>query len=165
MKNKLTIAVAFLVLLIPYAMLAQSAEPPVSSSVLLEQYMDDLQTNPDDAQLRQRIITLVKSMRQAPQMPDKVIELQGEATAAAQSGHFQDAVDAFEKASLLAPWVANIYYDLAHAQESAKQYDAAVSNYKLYLSAEPPTAPDRAKIEEQIGVDEELLKEAGGSAQ
>lgn len=165
MIRKCTFAIALMVLVSPFATLAQRAEPPVSSSVLLEQYMDDLQTTPDNAQLRQRIITLVKSMRHAPRMPDKVIELQGEATAAAKSGHFQDAVNAFEKASLLAPWVANIYYDLAHEEESAKQYGAAVSNYKLYLYAEPSTAPDRAKVEEQIGIDKELQKEAARAAQ
>ena len=138
---------------------AQNATPPVSASVLLQQYMDSLQSNPTSSTLRKRIITLVRSMPQAPAPPDKLYELQGEAKAAGKSGNFKDAVSALEKASLLAPWIPDIYFDLAQLQETTKHFDDAIASYKLYLFAEPSTAPDRPKIEEQIGIDQESAKE------
>lgn len=139
---------------------AQNTTPPVSASVLLQQYRDSLQSNPTSTSLRKRIITLVRSMPQAPAPPDKLYELQGEAKAAGKSGNFKDAVSALEKASLLAPWVPDIYFDLARLQETTKDFDDAIASYKLYLFAEGPAAPDRAKIEEQIGIDQESGKQA-----
>ena len=164
MGKRTWLTIVFLMLTGPVTALARNAEaPPVSHRVLLEQYTDDLRTNPSDAKLRERIIRLVAIMHPAPRVPEKVVELQGEAEAAlsgsrSQKG-FADAVSAFEKASLLAPWLGDVYYDLAKAQEAAGQYSDAVLSWRLYLFAEP-RAPDRTKIELRMGADKELAKRA-----
>lgn len=166
MKRNLVYAAAVMVLALSLAAAAQdaatapSATPPVSASVLLQQYLDSLQSNPTSTSLRKRIITLVRSMPQAPSLPGKLYQLQGEAKAAGESNNYKDAEAALKQASLLAPWIADIYFDLAQLQETTKQFDDAIASYKLYLFAEGPGAADRPKIEQQIGIDQESAKEA-----
>ena len=64
---------------------------------------------------------------------------------------FKIAANLYQKASVLAPWKAEIYYNLALAQEKAGEPQAGVQSLKFYLLA-APNAADKAKVKEKIGV-------------
>lgn len=115
----------------------------------------------DEGPLRKRIISLALSMNPPPAVPERAIELEGRAETAVKAGKtrsdFRDAVEAYKKASLLAPWVPNIYLDLAQANEGAELWKDAISNYRLYLYARPAAA-NREEIELRIGHDMQETK-------
>ena len=55
-----------------------------------------------------------------------------------------------KKESLLAPWLADIYYNLGVVQEKAEEREDAINSFNLYLFAKPH-AKDRTKVLEKIG--------------
>jgi tetratricopeptide (TPR) repeat protein len=132
------------------------AQGTTSPREQLQQYVAELQNNPDDQNLREKIITLALTIHPALAIPDKdkVLEAEGEANGALKTAKSQadysDAVKLFQKALLLAPWDADVNYNLAKAQEMAKQYDDAIASYKLYLLASPD-AKDHDAVLEKIG--------------
>lgn len=129
---------------------AKTARPQPSIAPLLAQ----LAQTPDDLALRTKIIHIVLAMPHPPAIPDAVNEQIGAAVYAfknAQStADFQSAADAFAKASVLAPWVADLYFDLAQADEKTQNFDGAIANLRLYLIARP-NASDKNAREQEIG--------------
>ena len=122
-----------------------------------KQYVSDLQKNPSDDRLREKIIELALTLDPKPAVPSEVQEYLGrggqafeKAKAAIANGKAEEAkqqlsnaADAFAKASLLAPWVADYYNDLASVQDAAKDYPDALKNYQFYVEA----TTDKAEAE------------------
>jgi hypothetical protein len=137
--------------------LAQTAPAQQSPREQLKQYIADLQRNPSDDALREKAIKLALTLDPKPAIPDDaaVAAAKGKTIFAhvAETGSKDDlkaAADAFAKASMLAPWVADYYFNQAAALDKAGEFDDAVHSLNFYLLA-APNAPDandvRGKIE------------------
>lgn len=117
------------------------------------QLITDLQKNPDDSSLREKIIKLVQTMKPAPAMSEEAQKHLGRGQAAVEiaktSEDFLLAISEFKKALRLAPWLANAYFNLAVVQEKAGQFNEAMQNYKLYLLA-APSASDAQDVKTRI---------------
>jgi tetratricopeptide (TPR) repeat protein len=120
----------------------------------LQQYVTELKNEPDNQDLREKIISLALSLKPAPAVPGEAAELVGGGKylmkKAKSKEDFADAARKFLEASNIGPWAANIYYNLGVAQQSAEQFEDAVKSFKLYLLAKPD-ADDREAVMERIG--------------
>ena len=107
----------------------------------LNQYVADLQKNPNDYALREKIIRHAQTMKPAPAVPEDAKRYLSRGIAAMKEAkskdEFSDAVNEFEKAALSAPWFANAYYNLGVAQDKAGAYANAIRSLRLYLLASP----------------------------
>ena len=143
-----TALLAFMLISMPIP--AVHAQTPQQT---LNQYIADLQKNPNDYALREKIIRHVQTMRPAPVVPEEAKRhlVRGKAAfkGAKEARDFQDAADEFKKALLYAPWLAEGYYNLGVIQDKAGQYDDAMKNLKFYLIA-APKAPDAEKVKELV---------------
>jgi tetratricopeptide (TPR) repeat protein len=114
----------------------------------LNQYVADLQKNPNDNALREKIIKHVQGMRQKPAVPEEAERYMARGAAATKGAKtekdFQDAAAEFEKASLAAPWLPAIYYNLGITQDKAGKYGEAIQSLKLYLLAAPDASDAKA---------------------
>jgi tetratricopeptide (TPR) repeat protein len=130
----------------------------------LKQYLSELQKNANDYGLREKIIRHVQSMRPAPAIPEETRKymVRGRAAfaSAKQVSDYQESVEEFNKAALIAPWVGDVYYNLGIAQEKAGLLASAVQSFKLYLVASP-TAPDAPKVRDLIYEIEYRAEKAG----
>lgn len=107
----------------------------------LDQYVSDLQKNPNDMALREKIIKLVQSMKKPPAIPEearrhyvKAITLFKSATQPSDSA---DASEEFRQALLIAPWWGDAYMKMGLALEAAQRYDDAISSLKLFIATNP----------------------------
>ncbi|MGE5698968.1 MAG: tetratricopeptide repeat protein, partial [Deltaproteobacteria bacterium] len=129
---------------------AQNASPEDT----LRQYIADLQKNPNDDALREKIIRHARTMSPAPKIPAEVDELVGQAKYvfkhAKQQRDYLDAIEAYKKVTNLAPWAGDYYYNLGVAQEQAGQAQEAIRSFNLYLMASPD-AKDAREARERIG--------------
>jgi hypothetical protein len=108
----------------------------------LKHYVAELQADPDDAALREKIIELVAEMIPAPTIPEEAerefvkgitfLEKGKNATALALS------ISSFKQALLIAPWWPEAYYNLGIVLENAKRFDESIQNIKYYLYTKPP---------------------------
>ena len=116
---------------------AQTANPQDT----LNQYLADLQKNPGDNALRGKIIALVQTMNPAPAIPEDaerhMVRGQAAFKAATNESSFKEAIAEFKQASLIAPWLGNIYYNLGLVQDKAGEYSDAIASLNLYLLASP----------------------------
>jgi tetratricopeptide (TPR) repeat protein len=144
--RRLLSAIFFLLLCVS---IAQAQTPQAT----LNQYVSDLQKNPNDYALREKIIKHVQAMRPAPAIPEEAKRYMARGKTAfkdaKQAADFNDAAEEFKKALLHAPWLAEGYYNLGIVQNKAGQYGAAMENLKLYVLA-APNAPDVEKVKELI---------------
>jgi tetratricopeptide (TPR) repeat protein len=138
-----------LMFIAPFSAHGQSSNP----QQVLNQYVADLQKNPGDYALREKIIRHVQTMRPAPAVPREAERFMNRGAAAAKSAKdandFKDVAAEFEKATLSAPWMANAYYNLGVAQDKAGMHSSAIRSLKLYLLA-APNAPDAKSVEKLI---------------
>jgi tetratricopeptide (TPR) repeat protein len=143
MKNVWT---AFLTLALSFVFL--SAAQAQSPQQTLNQYIADLQKNPNDYALREKIIRHVQTRKPAPQVPDEARRFMDRGMAAAEGAKtesdYRDAIQEFQKAVNSAPWLGSGYRNLAVVQDKAGQYAQAVLNLKLYLLTAPPAADAEA---------------------
>jgi tetratricopeptide (TPR) repeat protein len=148
--KKMYPAMLLVFMLILVCMSASHAQTPQQT---LTQYFSDLQKNPNDYALRERIIRHVQTMRPAPAIPEEAERYMARGAAAVKgakdTNDFKDAVRELEKATLAAPWLANAYYNLGFAQDKAGLYADAIKNLRLYLLA-APNAADAKKVKELI---------------
>lgn len=107
----------------------------------LNQYVANLQKNPSDTALREKIIRLAQEMRPPPALPDKAQKHLDRGVAAIEGAKsvedFKDACAEFTKVLTIAPWFGRGYRPLAVAQDKAGQYDAALKNLEFYLLSQP----------------------------
>lgn len=107
----------------------------------LNQYVANLQKNPSDTALREKIIKLAQEMRPPPALPDEAQKHLDRGVAAIEGAKseedFKDACAEFTKVLTIAPWFGRGYRPLAVAQDKAGQYDAALKNLEFYLLSQP----------------------------
>lgn len=114
----------------------------------LNESIERLQKTPDDADLREKIIKLAKSVKPAPAVPEearrhfvKAVTLQKEAKAAED---YDLPIREYRQALLLAPWWSDAYYNLSSALELKLQYADAIQSLRLSILANPEGADARA---------------------
>jgi len=107
----------------------------------LEQYVSELQKNPNDTPLREKIIRHVQTMKSVPRIPEDADRYMARGKAAFEMAKdingFAAAAAEFKKAVDVAPWFADGYYNLGHAQESAGNFTAAMQSFRFYLLLSP----------------------------
>jgi len=124
---------------------SSASHPQTADSAARKQlaaYMVDFRTNPEDAELRDEIIALAKTLKPAPVVPQAaqadfakaVAQLKSAATADA----FNTAAKLFEQVAAKAPWYADAYYNAASAYAKAADYGSAKRNLTLYMAAVRP---------------------------
>jgi tetratricopeptide (TPR) repeat protein len=105
----------------------------------LRQYVADLQHNPDDTALRDKIIELAKRMRPAPVVPQSAkaefAKTAAQLKTASTANDFRAAAKTFEHVALQAPWYTDAYYNAASAYNRAAEYENAKRNLALYMAA------------------------------
>jgi len=137
-------------------LLAQdAAKAPASSPVnQLQQLTTQLQQSQGDQALRETIIALALTLNPKPATPDPATMAEGAAEYAFRNAKgnsdFSDAAKQYEKALLLAPWLAADYFNCGIAHEKAGENKEAIRNFNLYLLA-APTADDAQAVKKRIG--------------
>jgi tetratricopeptide (TPR) repeat protein len=148
------VAVGVWVFILSPLTVAAQQSPNLSPREQLNQYVADLQKNPSDDALREKIIRLALTLQPPPAVPREAKEAEGAAEYAfknAQSNSdFAKAAGEYEKALLSAPWVAGYYYNLAFSWEKASESHKALAAYQLYLIA-APNAKDSDDVVKKIG--------------
>jgi hypothetical protein len=131
-----------------------SAQNLSNAGEALKHYVADLQKSPDDQALREKIIKLALVMNPKPVVPDDALMREGAAERAFHdakaSSDYSDAAKEYEKALLVAPWVAADYYNCGVAHEKAGENKEATHAFNLYLLA-TPNANDAADVKKHIG--------------
>ena len=126
-----------------------------SQQETLQQYVADLQKNPDalDGTLLGKIIKQAQEMTPAPVIPAEAVKFadRGEyaAKTAKTESDFADAAEEYKKAMLIAPWVAGYWFNIGVLREKANQPQRAANGFKLYLLAEP-NAKDAREVQKRI---------------
>lgn len=118
----------------------------------LKQLTAQLQSNPSDTALRERIIKLAQTIKPAPPLPEEAERRMARGAAAFKGAKsqsdFKDAAREFEQASLAAPWSGDIYYNLGLAQDKAGDHALAVRSLKLALLALPTSKETKSLLYE-----------------
>ena len=126
-----------------YAALALPAAQGQSSTPqqTLQQYVADLQRDPDDNVLRKKIIQLALDMNPPPEVPAEARRHMSRGVAAVEDAKtkddFLDACNEFRQALALAPWLPNGYRNLAIAQDKAGLYIEALASLNSYRRTKP----------------------------
>lgn len=145
-----TLFYVFFFLLIIFTFQTYAEQSPTEQ---LKQLVADLQKNPNDNSLREKIIKHVRTMKPAPEISEEAKRYMSRGIAAMKDAKstddFRDAVKEFEKAALATPWFANAYYNLGIAQDKAGIYADAIKSLKLYLLAASDTR-DAESVKELI---------------
>lgn len=135
----------FICLIIVAMFVGQAGGQTTSPRDLLKQYFADLQRNPNDQGLREKIIKLALEIKPPPAVPEEAERHMARGAAAIRGAKdtkdFEEAAAEFERATLAAPWLADAYYNLGVAKDKAGDYAGALRSLKLYLLA-APDAPD-----------------------
>jgi len=143
--KKIYLTASLIFILIFVLMSVALAQSPQQT---LTQYIADLQKNPNDNILRERIIKHVQTMRPAPAIPEEARKRLDRGMAAAESAKnendYKDAIEEFQKAVTIAPWLGIAYRNLAIVQDKAGQYPQALQNLRLFLLTSPPAADAEA---------------------
>jgi len=123
----------------------------------LKQYIADLQKNPNNYALREKIINLVRVMKPAPAIPEEARRhyIMGSTMFkdAKKIEDFSQAAEEFKSALLIAPWWPEANRDLGMTLEAAQKYDEAINALKLYILTNPGTEKTRAAQDEIYNIE------------
>jgi len=138
MKRGMKYAIAILfVTLCSWSFVAQAQTPRET----LNQYISDLQKNPNDYALKEKIIRHVQTMKPAPAIPEEARRHYVMARTlfddAKSAQDFGLAIDEFKKALTVAPWWQEAYLKLSIALKAAERYGEAIEATKLYMATNP----------------------------
>ena len=137
------------VLMLALSFILISAVQAQSPQQTLNQYIADLQKNPSDYALREKIIKHVQTMRPAPAIPEEArrhyVMAKTLSDEAKKVEDFNDAIAEFRGALLAAPWWAEANRDFGLTLEAAKRYDEAIAYIKLYMATNPGSDRTRAR--------------------
>ena len=124
-----------------------------SPQQILNQYISDLQKNPNDYGVREKIVKYVQTMKPAPAILEEArrhfIEGNVLLKAAQDQKGYGLAVEAYRQCLLIAPWWAEAYYSYSIALEQVNQFDEAMNALKLYIAANPGEGESR-KAQDKI---------------
>lgn len=104
-----------------------------SSRDSLNQYVADLQKNPNDSALRAKIILLAQTIKPTLAIADEAREKYVMGITLREDKEYELAATNINKALLIAPWWGDAYKELGLALEAAKKYDEAIIAYQLYI--------------------------------
>jgi tetratricopeptide (TPR) repeat protein len=159
MKARTILSVPVVLLLLFAIVIPARAQAPGPQQTL-NQYVADLQKNPNDTALRGKIIALAQTMHPAPTIPEEARGHYVMASTFAEKAkedaerakddsglkqaatEFERAIGEYKAALLAAPWWADAYKKLAIAQKAANHYDDAVASLNFYLLTQPADARD-----------------------
>lgn len=162
-RTRLFFAILILVCILPGAAGAAPKKASGASAEQFEQYVADLQKNPGDKALREKIIKLSLSMKPAPAVPEDAERNMARGvvffTKATDNAGYHKAIVEFEAATNAAPWLDKAYYNLGVAQEKAGMFKEAIRSLKLYLLADP-NAKNAREVRNQIYMLEANVEEA-----
>jgi tetratricopeptide (TPR) repeat protein len=132
----------------------------------LNQYVTDLQKNPNDYVLREKIIRHVQAMKPAPTVPEGArrhyVMAKTLSDEAKKVEDFNDSIAEFRGALLVAPWWAEANRDFGLTLEAAQRYDEAIAYIKLYMATNPGSDRTRAAQDEIYKI--EAKKKLAGKA-
>jgi tetratricopeptide (TPR) repeat protein len=130
-------------------LVGQTNNPPDT----LQQLVADLQQNPSDLTLREKIIKLTLTLDPAPAIPEEArrhyVIAKTLFNDAMKTEDFGEAVAEFKSALLIAPWWPEANGELGLALKASERYDEAIAALKLYLAAKPGDDKARA-IQDEI---------------
>ncbi|MFZ1085395.1 MAG: hypothetical protein WAN35_10550 [Terracidiphilus sp.] len=150
----------------PPAKPAAGARPAISASLAarrqLDAYLLEFQSKPDDGILRQKIVTLAKTMNPEPALPQAAEDDFSQATtllkSAARTDDFKAAAKLFEQAAAQAPWYADADYFAGVAYARADCFDDVRRNLELYQAAVRPGADAGKAMELQHDLDRQQFE-------
>lgn len=158
--KKINFAVSLIFMIIYVLMSVTQAQSPQKT---LNQYISDLQTNPNDTVLREKIIKLVQTMKRAPAIPVDAEKYEGRAEFAFKNAKsdadFLDAAKEYEKALLVAPWAPAYYFNQGVAYEKAGKLKESKQSFEFYLLA-VPDAKDAREVRKRIAGLEYAIEKA-----
>jgi len=167
--KKIYHAASLVFMIILVCISAVQAQPPQQT---LNQYVADLQKNPNDYALREKIIRHVQTMRPAPAVPEEARRqyIMGKTLLedAKNDQDFKDAIEKFRKALLIAPWWPEANRDLGMALQAAQEYAEAIRALKLYIVTNPGEELSRRAQNEIYKIEakqEKAAKETSRQAQ
>ncbi len=135
-----------LALIIGVLMLASAANAE-SPREQLKQMVEQLQKNPTDKALREKIIKLAQGLKPAPAIPEEARRSFVRGNTAFSEAKGQDdyarAVQRYEEALAIAPWWGDPYFNRAKALELRQEYGRAIQSVKLFILTGPPAADVR----------------------
>jgi tetratricopeptide (TPR) repeat protein len=153
--------IVFLVFIV--AALAPFMAQAATFQETLNQYISDLQKNPSDYALREKIIRHVQTMTPAPAIPLEAEKFEGRAEFAIKNAKteadFLDAAKEYEKAVLITPWVPVYYFNQGIAYEKAGKLKEAKRSFEFYLLA-TPNAQDAREVRKRIAGLEYAMEKA-----
>lgn len=124
----------------------------------LKQMVEQLQKDPWNSTLREKIIMIAKP---APEIPEEARRsfIIGEALfkQAKTLRPAYEAASAFQTAATLAPWWSDAYWNLAVAQQFAGQYVSAKESLRLYLLTNPGAADRRAAQDRIYAIEADII--------
>ena len=139
--KKISLAASLVLVLIFALVSAVQARTPQDT---LNQYISQLQSNPNDNAQREKIIKFVQTMNPAPVIPEEARKHFVEAgvllKGASDKKGYELAIAEYRQALLVAPWWADAYFNLGAALELDGQYDEATNALNLYLETGPEDA-------------------------
>lgn len=134
----------------------------------LKQMVEQLQKEPWDGALREKVIKLAIELKPPPAIPEEARRsfIVGEALfkQAKNLRPAYEATHAFWTAATLAPWWSNAYWNLAVAQQFAGQYGGAKESLRLYLLTNPAPAEQRIAQDRLYAIDAEIMAAANTPA-
>jgi tetratricopeptide (TPR) repeat protein len=147
--KEISLAALILFVLIFALMSNAQAQSPQQT---LNQYISDLQKNPGDNALREKIIKHVQTMTPSPAIPEEARRHYVMAvTLSKDSKKIEDynaSIDEFKSALLIAPWWPDANRELGIAAKNAQRYDEAIAALKLYIATNPGRDKARATQDE-----------------
>ena len=162
-RTRLFFAILILVCILPGAAWAAPKKASGASAEMFEQNVADLQKNPGDKALREKIIKTALTMKPAPAVPEDAERNMARGvvffTKATDNAGYHKAIVEFEAATNAAPWLDKAYYNLGVAQEKAGMFKEAIRSLKLYLLADP-NAKNAREVRNQIYMLEANVEEA-----
>ena len=165
MKTLIAIVIAFLFIISVFIAEAQAQSPQQT----LNQYIADLQKNPNDNALREKIIRHVQTMKPKPAVPEAAREHYVMAATfvekAKDNGGYERAIEHYKTALLAAPWWADAYKKQAIVQKAAMRYEDAIASLTLYILTQPADSRDaqddiyKLKALKQTAAEDQLTKQ------
>jgi len=147
---KMTSLAALILFVLIFALMSNArAQSPQQT---LDQYVSDLQMNPNDNALREKIIMHVQTMRPSPAIPEEARRHYVMAKTfykdAKKIEDYNASIDEFKNALLIAPWWPDANRELGIAAKGAQRYDDAIAALKLYIATNPGRGKARATQDE-----------------
>ncbi len=103
----------------------------------------------ESEEILRKVSVLLKKDNSLMEMPEETRKffLRGEAMR--EEGNFSEAIQEYQKALVISPFIPQIYRTMAFCYASLKQYERAIENLKIYLLLYPE-APDAREMKDQI---------------